>query len=290
VFRNLRSLPVLVIFALSATAHAQASPRTDAVIDWEHNQIFLDAEWRLTGRLLQASNAELREKMRAAMLTKLSAVIAALWQKSAHEGLPELTQHGELAAFWEKQRLDTFQIAENRASGRMKIMLRGRDSVMAHLPLPFARELANQAATEVLSSAYDKRAAMGEYDNSQGEALLYTGLVIDARHLAYKPSLNAGVFTGSGRQIYGVEYLTRITAVKRGVTGFIAGESSALRQRAGKRPLRVSALDMSGPGENALVISDEDAAKLTAHTGSVQNLRRARVVVIVNAETLREKF
>jgi hypothetical protein len=43
-------------------------------------------------------------------------------------------------------------------------------------------------------------------------------------------------------------------------------------------------------GENGLVISEEDAAKLLAHAGSVRNLRRARLVIIVNADKLRERF
>ena len=176
-------------------------------------------------------------------------------------------------------------------SGRMEIMLRGKESLMAHLPLPFAREIQAASAKQDASSAYEKRSGSGEYDTSEGEALLYTGIVIDARHLDYRPSLNTGIYTGSGRQIYGVEYLNRNTAVKRGVAGHYAAESDAeLRQRAGKRPLKVSALDLNGHGENSLVISDEDAAKLLAHAGSVQNLRRGRVVVLVNAAKLKEKY
>ena len=51
-----------------------------------------------------------------------------------------------------------------------------------------------------------------------------------------------------------------------------------------------AALDLNGHGENSLVISDEDAAKLLAHAGSVQNLRRGRVVVLVNAAKLKERY
>lgn len=271
---------------------ATNAPAVNALVDWQNNKIYLEANWRLNGPLVQASNGELRAKLRAAMLIKLSSVVAELWSKSAmvEEG-QQNSISPELADFWSAQKLSTFQVAENQASASMEIMLRGKESLMAFLPLPFAREIQADAEKENNMAAYEKRPGMGEYDASQGEALLYTGLVIDARHLNYRPSLNTGVYTGSGRQIYGVEYLSRVTAVKRGVAGHYAQETHAdLRQRAGKRPLKVSALDLIGHGENSLVISDEDAARLLAHAGSVQNLRRGRVVVLVNAPKLKERY
>ena len=50
------------------------------------------------------------------------------------------------------------------------------------------------------------------------------------------------------------------------------------------------ALDVARQGENALVISDEDAAKILAHDGSVKNLKRARVVILIAPDKLREKY
>lgn len=292
--RRLFFLGIVVIAqTLNPILAANTAPGVTAVVDWQRNKIFLDATWRLTGMQVQSSNAELRGKMRAAMLTKLSTVVAEIWSKSASADEEQRTaaMAPELADFWAAQKLSTFQVAENHASASMEIMLRGKESLMAHLPLPFAREIQAASGKEDTSSAYEKRSGSAEYDTSEGEALLYTGIVIDARHLDYRPSLNTGIYTGSGRQIYGVEYLNRITAVKRGVAGHYAAESDAeLRQRAGKRPLKVSALDLNGHGENSLVISDEDAAKLLAHAGSVQNLRRGRVVVLVNAAKLKERY
>lgn len=283
----------LFLTVLMPLIAASSAPGVNAVVDWQRNKIYLEANWRLSGALVQSSNAELRAALRAAMLTKLSTVVAELWSKSASadEERRSTMMVPELADFWAAQKLSTFQVAENQASASMEIMLRGKDSLMAHLPMPFARELQQNAEKDAIPSAYEKRAGSGEYDTSESEALLYTGLIIDARHLDYRPSLNTGIFTGSGRQIYGVEYLNRITAVKRGVAGHYALETDAdLRQRAGKRPLKVSALDLNGHGENSLVISDEDAAKLLAHAGSVQNLRRGRVVVLINSGKLKERY
>lgn len=272
---------------------APGAPVVDAVVDWQKNKIYLEANWRLNGALVQASNAELRTALRSAMLTKLSTVVAGLWSKSASadEERRSTMMVPELADFWAAQKLSTFQVSENKASASMEIMLRGKESLMAFLPLPFAREIQATVEKEPSATAYEKRPGLGEYDTSQSEALLYTGLIIDARHLNYHPSLNTGVFTGSGRQIYGVEYLNRLTAVKRGVAGHYAAETDGeFRHRAGKRPLKVSALDLNGHGENSLVISEEDAAKLLAHPGSVQNLRRGRVVVLINSTKLKERY
>lgn len=283
----------LSLQGLTPLIAASGAPGVSAVVDWQRNKIYLEAAWRLTGPQVQSSNAELRAKLRAAMLTKLSTVVAELWSKSASadEERRNMAMVPELADFWAAQKLSTFQVAENQASASMEITLRGKESLMAYLPLPFGREIQLSSEKETVSSAYERRSGLAEYDTSEGEALLYTGLVIDARHLDYKPSLNTGIYTGSGRQIYGVEYLNRMTAVKRGVAGHYAAEGDAeLRQRAGKRPLKVSALDLNGHGENSLVISDEDAAKLLAHAGSVQNLRRGRVVVLIGAGKLKEKY
>ena len=283
----------LFLPALPPLIAAAGAPGVNAVVDWQRSKIFIEASWRLHGTTVHASNAELRAKLRSAMLTKLSTVVAELWGKSASadEDRRSATMPPELAEFWAAQKLSTFQVAENEASASMEISLRGKEALLAHLPMPFARELQQNSGTDNVSPAYERRTPSGEYDTSEAEALLYTGLIIDARHLDYRPSLNTGIYTGSGRQIYGVEYLSRNTAVKRGVAGHYAAESDAdLRQRAGKRPLKVSALDLNGRGENSLVISDEDAAKLLAHAGSVQNLRRGRVVVLIDPGKLKEKY
>lgn len=210
------------------------------------------------------------------------------WQRSSR-GDGALAGEPDLSSLWSSLRLDTFQIAENRALATMHVSLRGRESLLAYFPLEYGSELQAEP-TDTLPVAYDKRPNVGEHDNSDHEPLLYTGLVIDARHLPYVPSLNAGIFTAGGRQIYGAAFITRSTAVKRGVAGHYAADSlpAALR-RAGKRPLKVSALELQNAGENGLVISEEDAAKLLAHAGSVRNLRRARLVIIVNADKLRER-
>jgi hypothetical protein len=282
---------LLITLTVTGLAAADNGPRLDAIVDWKSNKIHLRAEWNLNRRNAERSAGDLRSEMRAALVTKLSAVIDALWRRSGHTTSPgEVAPVPDLATYWSDLKLNTFQVAENKVSATMEVMLRGQNSLMAHLPAEMGKEewRLDDSATNV---AYERRADLKEYDASDAEPLLYTGLVIDARHLNFVPSLSTGIFTSSGRLLYSPSFLTRVTLVKRGAAGFFTTEGqSEARQRAGTRPLKVPALELARAGENALVISDEDAAKLMAHDGSVKNLRRARVVILISPDKLREKY
>ena len=282
----MRSFVWILVFGLFANLPAAAKePVVEAVVDWQHDKILLSAQWQAGEALSRQSIAELRQRMREALLQRLSLVVGKLWQRSQTTSAAT----PDFSALWSSLRLDTFQVAENRALATMQVSLKGRDSLLAHFPLDYGSELhADGDGSQALT--YDKRPNLGEYDNSDSEPLLYTGLVIDARHLPYVPSLNTGVFTAGGRQLYGAAFLSRSTAVKRGVAGHFAADTvpAALR-RAGRRPLKVSAIDLQSAGETGLVISEEDAARLLAHAGSVRNLRRARLIILVSSERLRER-
>lgn len=280
---------MLVHPVVFAQTRPPGEPVAEALVDWQNEQILLRAEWQPGQALVQNSNAELRQRMREALLKKLSMVVHSLWLRSwrgdaARAAVPDLS------ALWAALRLDTFQVAGNRALATMQVSLRGSDSLLAHLPFDYGHELRPEPG-EALPAAYDKRPNVGEHDNSDHEPLLYTGLVIDARHLPYMPSLDAGVFTSAGRQVYGAAFLSRSTAVKRGVAGhFMADAAPTALRRAGRRPLKISAIDLQTTGETGLVISEEDAARLLAHSGSLRNLRRARLVIVVSPEKLRERY
>lgn len=277
-----------VCLSLSVGAQSNPTPKITATIDWSRERIYFDGE---LSHAVGKSNATLRTLLREAMLKKLSTLIDGLWNKSqAHKGELPPSEELDLSKFWTRQSLATFQVAENRASATMEIPLRGRDSLMAYLPFDFGSELFERDDTKN-EIAYEKRPNAREYDNVDAEPILYTSLVVDARHLAFVPSLNTEIVTSSGRLIYGVEFMNRQTGVKRGVAAFCVNEKDPKAlARTGKRPLRVAALDLAHDTQNALVISDEDAAKLLAHAGSVQNLRRARVVILLPKTKLREVY
>lgn len=276
--------------ATAALYADSTSPKIDAVVDWCGEKIVLSADWQ-PGRLITVySNAELRQRIRDAMLMKLSALVDVLWQRSRHAARDGV-ESPDLTTLWPSLRLSSFQVAENRVHATMEFALRGTESLLSYLPLDFGSELVRKNDKKSLEIAYDKRAQIGEYDNSDQEPLLYTGLVIDARHLPFVPSLNSGIYTANGRQIYGAEFLSRATVIRRGTAGYHDTETHpAVLRRVGERPLKVPALDLAAGAGSSVVISEEDAAKLLAHEGSKRNLSRARVVIIVKTEKLREKL
>ncbi|MCS6971421.1 MAG: hypothetical protein NZL89_00210 [Leptospiraceae bacterium] len=262
------------------------APVISGEVDWQHNRVMISVEWQLRGGLAQRPNTELRGLLRSEALRKLSVITERLWQKAAAR--LEQKESPDFAQFYSQLKLANFQVAENRASAMLQIALRGRDSLLSFFPLPFGSELATDTAHD--ESAYAQRANTTEYDTSDAEPIRYTGVIIDARHLPFTPSLNSAIFTSSGRQFYGAEFLRRITAVRRGVMGFYPAETlPEVLRRAGKRPLKIPALGLHNAGTD-LIISEEDAARLLAHPDSRRNLERARVVVLVPTEKLSEKF
>lgn len=280
---------LLTIFTAALTA-GPLPPKVDAVVDWRREKIILTADWQPGQQIAAYANAELRQRVRDALLMKLSSLVDVLWQRSRH-GRSNNAATPDLTTLWALLRLSSFQVAENRVHATMEFALRGEESLLSHLPFEFGSEIMRSRDNKQVESAYDKRAQMAEYDSSEREPLLYTGLIIDARHLPFVPSLNAGVYTASGRQIYGAEFLTRATVIRRGTAGYSDSEThAAVLRRVGERPLKVAALDLAAGEGNSLVISEEDAAKLMAHEGSKRNLSRARVVIVVSPEKLREKL
>lgn len=255
------------LFCASLMAADSSRQRLEAVVDWAEGKVYLKIEQDLKASEATRSNAQLRADLRVTLVQKMSVIAANLYGKVNDE------RSAELAEFWAGLKVQTFQVAANTASATMFVPLRGAESLIAALPLNFA------------TSKHED----GEYENAPAEPLKYTGLIIDARHLPFEPTLAPNIFTASGRLIYGMAYLNRSTGVKRGVVGFVGHESAAeVRRRAGTRPMKVSALELAADG--GLIVSDEDAAKLTAHAESLKSLRRARVVILVAADKLKQVF
>jgi len=263
----MKMLVCALFCAVALDAGQDISRKVDAIIDWQGLQINLKIEESLHGARLIESHEQLRSELRTALLEKLSRIVAELNQKS---GGPESL---DLAEFWAKLNVETFQVAGNVASATMTIGLRGTSSLVAALPCRYATETH----------------PAGSYLDAPTEPIAYSGLVIDARHLEFAPTLSPNIYSTKGQLVYGAAFLSRETGVKRGVVGYAANESLAeARRRAGSRPYKLSALDISSDG--GLVMSDEDTAKLTAHITSLKNLSRARVVILVGPQKIKQSF
>jgi hypothetical protein len=135
----------------------------------------------VTGARLGTSNAELRRELRNELLKKLSQVTEKLLQNLVEtESAGDQLASTDLAEYWASLKVSTYQLAENRASATLDIPLRGKGSLLAHLPLAYNTETLNEKSKGD-STLYDQRPGIAEYDSSDLEPLLYTGLIIDAR-------------------------------------------------------------------------------------------------------------
>jgi hypothetical protein len=112
---------------------------------------------------------------------------------------------------------------------------------------------------------------------------VFTGLVIDARGLGTRPAMAPKVLDENGRELYGSAMVDREYAVQQGMVGY-AKDLNAARgnSRVTDRPITVKALRTSGPAKCDVVISNNDAAKLTAAAENLSFLQKCRVMVVLD--------
>lgn len=110
----------------------------------------------------------------------------------------------------------------------------------------------------------------------------FTGLIIDVRGLNFNPALNPKIVNSANEEIYGVSYVDRGVASKKGLVNYQADLSAALRnERVGKEPLVVRGVQVTGPLSSNIVISANDAILIHA-AAKVQNfLKKCKVIVLI---------
>ena len=108
----------------------------------------------------------------------------------------------------------------------------------------------------------------------------YTGLVIDARDIGFRPCLKPRVY-GGDRLLYPGPNVDSATAVRRGFIRFYRQVTRAQKSdRAGKLPLTVRAVGTHG-GSRGLAVTASDADKLAAFAEAPDSfLARCNVVIV----------
>ncbi len=113
----------------------------------------------------------------------------------------------------------------------------------------------------------------------------YTSLIIDGRGLKLKPMMFPSVYNEDGLEIYGRIFVDSRYACRYGMVSYCYNEDEARENpRAGKQPLYTVALkNLNG----CPVISDRDARKVLAGGTTRNNLKKCRVIIILdkNGET-----
>ena len=112
----------------------------------------------------------------------------------------------------------------------------------------------------------------------------YSGLVVDARHLAVVPALLPVLFDPSGTGLYGAFLVPRASALANRLAVYAAtAEDEAVRQRCGARPLLVRASGLAGPSGVDLVLPAAEAEQARALFRNTEVLSRCAVAILWNA-------
>lgn len=114
-------------------------------------------------------------------------------------------------------------------------------------------------------------------------APVFTGLLVDARGLDFRPALFPRVITEAGREVYGPAFAAEEAAVTEGLAGYYRTRNEALLDgRTGSNPLVVRAIRVEGRNPCEAVISDADAARAHGSSRFLEKLARCRVGVLVD--------
>jgi len=116
-----------------------------------------------------------------------------------------------------------------------------------------------------------------------GTVPTYTGILIDAKGLEYRPALFPEVVTESGDEVIGADFTQPEQLAQSGLVGFFYDRTQALTSdRVGSNPLVVRALSVTGSNLCDLVISRADAAKVHGSKANLDLLSRCRVGFLID--------
>ncbi len=109
----------------------------------------------------------------------------------------------------------------------------------------------------------------------------YTGILIDAKGLEYRPALFPRVVTESGDEVIGADFAKPEQLAQTGLVGCFHDRTQALTSdRIGANPLIVRALSVTGTNSCDLVISQADAARIHGSKSNLDLLSRCRVAFL----------
>lgn len=107
----------------------------------------------------------------------------------------------------------------------------------------------------------------------------YTGLVIDVRHLPYKPAMTFNVYDTKGRLVYGIGHVNQSNYLQSGFCAYFTNINYAKGDLlVASSPITAKAVKL-GDGNIDIVISNSDASKIR---NSSYNFRKECKVIVVS--------
>jgi len=120
-----------------------------------------------------------------------------------------------------------------------------------------------------------------------GSRLRYSGLVLDARGLGLTPSLLSEIWDENGDEVFGSAFASREFAVQYGMARYVTDLKAAMAHpRVAPKPLVVKGLKSEQSRLTLTVISNSDAAKIRGAVENLLLLRKCRVIIVLDPETL----
>lgn len=109
----------------------------------------------------------------------------------------------------------------------------------------------------------------------------YSGLVLDARHLNFKPSIGTRILSKSGRILFDPARSVRTVFRTAGHLLFLSRlDSQQMKKRAGKRFLYLQPAQSTGRFGTDLIVTDADANRLLASPRTREALKTGKLVII----------
>ncbi len=118
------------------------------------------------------------------------------------------------------------------------------------------------------------------------EAVVHSGIVIDARDFNPSPVLLPLIYDGHGVGVYGAFSVSREAVIKNGLVAYMTDRNSEnLKNRVGKFPLTVKPVNTQGPGKCNLILSLEDGAKVRSVLKRKSVTEKCAVVILVSGRS-----
>lgn len=114
-------------------------------------------------------------------------------------------------------------------------------------------------------------------------AVVYTGMVVDARGVGARPAMSPKILDESGQEVYGSMVVDREYAVQQGISGYARELNAAqTNQRVTNNPVTVKALKAEGSGKSNITISNADANQIRASAENLTFMKKCRVMIVLD--------
>lgn len=114
-------------------------------------------------------------------------------------------------------------------------------------------------------------------------AVVYTGLVLDARGIQARPAMSPKILDETGKEVYGTMSVDREYAIQQGMSGYARDLTAAQSNpRVTNNPVSIKGIKTEGAGRADIIISNADAQMIRANAENLSFLKKCRVMIVLD--------